>query len=244
MPSADCIYGSRALQARRSRSIHWGSGEWIAGWPKEAVPYRLPELLAAPSDAIVLVCEGERDVDTAARYGFVATTNPGGAGKWQPELTQYFRGKQRIVILKDNDAAGTKHVAKVAAALRGIVPSIGVMSFPELGPGGDLTDYFERGGSKPYLVIRIEEALQRGTALNYTLIDLDEIPLESAECLWEPHLPVGALELTTGIPNVGKSLLQCDLIAIVTTGRDWPDGTPGPQPGRVIVLTAEIASRM
>ena len=45
--------------------------------------------------------------------------------------------------------------------------------------------------------------------------------------------------MITGIPGVGKSLLQCDRIAIVTTGRNWPDGAPGPQPGRVIVLTAE-----
>ena len=220
-------------------TYRWDGGDWVPEWPKEAVPYRLPELLAAPADTIVLVCEGERDCDTAARYGFIATTNPGGAGKWQPELAQYFHGEQRVCIMQDNDAPGVKHTAAIIAALRGIVPTLGVVEFLELGPGGDLTEYFERGGTKPYLVTRIEEALKRGATPDYTLIDLDKVPLEAAECLWEPHLPVGALELTTGLPNVGKSLAQCDWIAIATTGRNWPDGAPGPKPGHVIVLTAE-----
>ena len=43
----------------------------------------------------------------------------------------------------------------------------------------------------------------------------------------------------TGMLGLGKGLLQCNLIAHVTTGRDWPDGSPGPAPGRVIILTAE-----
>jgi hypothetical protein len=42
------------------------------------VLYRLPEVLQAP---IVCVTEGERDVHTLETLGFVATCNPGGAGK-------------------------------------------------------------------------------------------------------------------------------------------------------------------
>ena len=51
-------------------------GGWI--WKKgpRQVLYRLPEVLEAP---IVFVVEGERDVETLRDYGFVATTNAGGA---------------------------------------------------------------------------------------------------------------------------------------------------------------------
>jgi DNA polymerase len=217
----------------------WNGGAWEPHWPKEVVPYRLPELFATPASMLVVITEGEKDADTAARYGFVATTNPGGAEKWQPELAQYFHGKQRVVIMEDNDPPGVRHTALILQALKEIVPTIGVVRFPELGPHGDLTDYFERGGSKPYLLTRIEEALKAGATLNYTLIDLYDYPPEAQDWLWEGHLPVGALELVAGLPGVGKSLLQCNLIAIITTGRDWPDGAPGPQPGRVIILTAE-----
>jgi hypothetical protein len=179
-------------------TYHWSGGEWVAAWPKEVVPYHLPKLLATAADVLVLICEGEKDCDTAARYGFIATTNPGGAGKWQPELAQYFQGKQRVCLMEDNDAAGAKHTATVFKALRGVVPTIGVVQFPELPPGGDLTDYFERGGSKPYLLKRIEEALQRGDAHNYTMTKLHEQSPEAQTWLWQGHLPIGALELLTG----------------------------------------------
>ena len=56
---------------------YWSNGEWISGWPAKVIPYRLPELLAAPADALVLICEGEKDVETAVRHGFVATTKSG-----------------------------------------------------------------------------------------------------------------------------------------------------------------------
>lgn len=220
-------------------TYHWSGGEWASGWPKEVVPYRLPGLLAAPADAIVLICEGEKDVDTATRHGFIATCNPGGAGKWQPELTQYFQGKQRVCIVEDNDAAGAKHTATVLKALRSVVPAIGVVRFPELPPGGDLSDYFERGNSKAGLLIRIEEALKSGIARPYVVTHLHEYVPEAQDWIWEKHLPVGALELLTGAPSIGKSLLQCNLIATLTTGHPWPDGSPGPTPGRVVILTAE-----
>jgi len=220
-------------------TYRWSNGEWVAGWPEKVVPYRLPELLAAPPDAIVLICEGEKDADTAARFGFVATSNPGGAGKWQPELAQYFRGKQRVVLMEDNDEAGAKNTATVLAALREVVPVIGVVRFPELGPGGDVSDFFAAGGSKPYLQTRIETALKTGTALPYVLVNLHDVSLKAQRWLWRGHYPVGALELTTGMVGLGKGLLQCDIIAHVTTGTDWPDGSPGPAPGRVIILTAE-----
>jgi hypothetical protein len=63
--------------------------------------------------------------------------------------------------------------------------------------------------------------------------------LKAQRWLWRGHYPVGALELTTGIVGLGKGLLCCDIIARTTIGTDWPDGSPGPIPGRVIVLTAE-----
>jgi DNA polymerase bacteriophage-type len=220
-------------------TFHWSDGQWASGWPKEVVPYRLPELLVAPADELVLICEGEKDVDSAARYGFVATTNPGGAEKWQPELAQYFQGKQRVVIVEDHDTAGERNTTTIIAALRDIVPTIGVVRFPELGPGGDLSDFFAAGGTKAYLLTRIETALKAGTAAPYVLINLHNVSLKAQAWLWRGHYPIGALELTTGVVGLGKGLLQCDIIARITTGANWPDGSSGPIPGRVMVLTAE-----
>jgi DNA polymerase len=124
-------------------TYHWSGGEWAAGWPDEIVPYRLPELMAAPADAVVLICEGEKGADAAARHGFISTTHPGGAGKWQPELAQHFKGRQRVCIAEDHDAAGTANTAAIVKALHDVVPAIGVLRFPELPENGDSTDFFE-----------------------------------------------------------------------------------------------------
>jgi DNA polymerase bacteriophage-type len=224
---------------KRFPTYHWSDGEWAAGWPEKVVPYRLPELLAAAADELVVITEGEKDADTAARYGFISTCNPGGAGKWQPELTQYFQGKKRVCIMEDNDAAAAKHTALILNALHGVVPTIGVVRFPELKIGGDLTDFFEAGGSKPYLLTRIEEALKEGIARPYVIVRASEVELENVSWLWPNHLAHGALELLTGDPDLGKSQIHMSYAACVTRGTPWPDGFPGSQPQQVLLVTAE-----
>jgi hypothetical protein len=53
---------------------HWTGRGWAWGKPPEPkVPYRLPEMLAAVHDTVIIV-EGERDADTLAEHGFIATT--------------------------------------------------------------------------------------------------------------------------------------------------------------------------
>jgi hypothetical protein len=83
---------------------HWHDGKWTSGWPPGGViPYRLPELLAAPATEPVWISEGEKDADNVAALGLIATTNPGGAKQWQPELAQWFKDKKLAYILEDND---------------------------------------------------------------------------------------------------------------------------------------------
>ena len=225
--------------AKQFPTYHWDNGEWIAGWPDKAVPYRLPEFLAAPADARCWFARVRRMPTPPPATGFVTTTNPGGAGKWQPELTEYFKGKQRVCIIQDNDEAGAKHTAKVRKALRDVVPTIGVVTFPELGPGGDLSDFFAAGGSKLYLQTRIDAALKAGSARPYVIIPASEVELENVSWLWPGHLAHGALELLTGDPDLGKSQIQMSYAACVTRGTPWPDGVPGSQAQQVLLVTAE-----
>ena len=64
-------------------------GKWsLEGVERE--PYRLPELLQGVKDSkLILLLEGEKDVDRAIVMGFVATTFVGGAGKWRDEYSEY-----------------------------------------------------------------------------------------------------------------------------------------------------------
>ena len=186
--------------AKQFPTYHWENGAWVIGWPKTVVPYKLPELLEAPGNRGVLICEGEKDCDTAVRHGFIATTSPGGAGKWRDELSQYFKGRPEVCIVEDNDPPGARHTASIIKALTGVVPNIGVLRFPELKSGGDLTDYFDAGGTRPYLLGRIEQAMKAGVAQSAELDVYDAGDLLSGaappprqwliKAIFLPHVPV------------------------------------------------------
>ncbi|MGB1539245.1 MAG: hypothetical protein ACPHAN_16210, partial [Pseudomonadales bacterium] len=85
-----CRYMPKDFRPRRPDPNN--PGKWILSIKGiETVPYRLPEMLE--SDYVVIV-EGEKDADRLADLGIVATTNISGAGNWQTELAQYFKGKR------------------------------------------------------------------------------------------------------------------------------------------------------
>jgi putative DNA primase/helicase len=91
-----------------------GKGAWV--WNLDGsrrVLYHLPEVLQAKW---LLVVEGEKDVLTAGKLGLVATCNPMGAGKWQPDYSQPLKGKP-VAIIADNDPAGLTHAHDVARSL-------------------------------------------------------------------------------------------------------------------------------
>jgi len=121
------------------------------------VPYRLPKLVKADPKRLVLIVEGEKDADRLAAFGCVATTNAGGAGKWRPEYNGHFRSL-RVAVLPDNDNAGRKHVAQVAAYLRGVATSVKVPELPGLPEKGDVSDWLESGGTLDALAALVEKA--------------------------------------------------------------------------------------
>jgi hypothetical protein len=126
-----------------------GLGSWI--WDLEGVSpvlYRLPELLAAPKDLPVYVPEGEKDVEALRSRGIVATCNPMGAGKWRASYNEALRGRQ-VVIIRDKDGPGRKHAEEVAWYLNGIAATLRIIEAP--GPGKDVSDYFEQGGTRKQL---------------------------------------------------------------------------------------------
>lgn len=119
-----------------------------------ALPYRLPDILAAAPTMPIIIVEGEKCADALARLGLVATTNHGGAGNWWPTLTPWFKGRQ-IIIIPDNDQAGEKHLIKVANALRDVASKVAVLRLPDLGPKGDVADWLASGKTRADMVAQI-----------------------------------------------------------------------------------------
>jgi len=115
-------------------------GKW-ALTDVERVPYRLPQMLEAikQGEDVVLV-EGEKDADKAAKFGLVATTFLGGAGKWRDEYLQWFRGGT-VVCVPDNDAPGRKGMAQIATSIATVAKKVVWLDLPGLPEKGDLSDW-------------------------------------------------------------------------------------------------------
>lgn len=101
----------------------------------ERVLYRLPEVLAAQTVAIV---EGERDAESLVRIGICGTCNVGGAGKWMDGYTESLKDKD-VLIFGDNDEAGRKHVELVFDSIAGKVKTAKLIELPK--EFKDVTDF-------------------------------------------------------------------------------------------------------
>ena len=137
------------------------SGRWRAG-RKGVTPllFRVPRILEARRNSqLVLVVEGEKDVESAEVLGFIATTNPGGAGKgkWLPDFSEILKNT-RVAVIPDNDDPGREHATSIAASLYGVAAEIRIVELPEVGPKGDLTDWRRAGGTREQLMALIEKA--------------------------------------------------------------------------------------
>ena len=113
-------------------------GGWAFGVAKQGVdyiPYHLPLVRkAAEGGKPVIICEGEKDVESViARLHLAATCNPKGAGKWQAGWGKYFDGVSALLIVADKDdetrtdektgevkafAVGQRHACDVERKLR------------------------------------------------------------------------------------------------------------------------------
>lgn len=144
-----------------------GNGGWL--WNLDGVrrvPYRLPELLAANHRRMVLVVEGEKDVDRLTALGLVATTNAMGAEKWTKDLNEHFGGRH-VVILPDNDGPGFRHALHVAANLLPVAASIRLVALPDLPQKGDVSDWLDQGES----LQRLKEIVSKASLISQGDLD-------------------------------------------------------------------------
>lgn len=195
------------------------------------VLYRLPEVIKADS---VLIAEGEKDCDTAARLGLVTTCNPHGAGKWKSEYSESLRGKL-VTVICDADAPGLAHGRDVARSLMGIAASVKLI---EALPGNgvkDLADYIHAGGTRESLLSLISETpelkasdaakwTQPKAASGFALATLGELmakPDAPVEYVWEGRLIAGTVSAAVSKPKVGKSTLVRNLCLAIARGEDF-----------------------
>lgn len=131
--------GKKTFRQRRQTP----AGEWVYNLDGvQPVLYNLPQVLQAKQNGeVIWLVEGEKDADTLINLGCVATTMPGGAGKWRDIHTQALAGA-KVIIVADNDEVGRKHAIDVSVILKE-AGSLVKMRIPE--KHKDLTDMLEAG---------------------------------------------------------------------------------------------------
>ena len=132
--------------------------EWLYNMHEvEYYPYRYPELRHALNenrDRFIFIVEGEKDVESLARYGVVATTNAMGAGKWFDDYNKFFPGLN-VVVIPDEDApdpkmnrrVGLDHARHICESLLPVAKSVRMLRlFPEDRRDGglDVTDWLQQ----------------------------------------------------------------------------------------------------
>jgi len=65
-----------------------------------------------------------------------------------------------------------------------------------------------------------------------------DVSIERVEWVWPGRFPANCVIILAGQPGGGKSLLSTEVAAIISTGRDWPDGTKNSMPPSKVLLVA------
>lgn len=230
-------------------------GDWVYNMQGvEALPYRLPDIIAKPEMPIFVV-EGEKAADKLAKMGLVATTNHGGAKNWKSELSRHFKGR-RVVILPDNDEAGSAHADLVVSELFGIADMIKRVDLPDLPLKGDIVDWINAGNGKDALLAIIkaapvlESAPEVKPATDEPEADSDLFEFVGAEYLrnmppinWAIGegdagiITAHGLTVLYGAPGAGKSFIALDMALSIANGVSW-QGMPV-KAGKVLYIAGE-----
>jgi putative DNA primase/helicase len=131
---------------KKMRPISLINGQWYRrALPSPRPLYGQRDMLA--KHQLVLVVEGEKTADAAHSLGFAAVTSSFGANSvnktdWKP-LAEH---ATEVVILPDNDEAGTNYTEAVIARLHQHNPNlpIRIVKLPGLKKGSDLADWLEK----------------------------------------------------------------------------------------------------
>jgi hypothetical protein len=190
----------------------------------ERVPFRLPELLEdIAQERVIFFVEGEKCADAARdKIGVPATTNPMGAGKWWPELTQYFRGAD-VVVIPDGDAPRLTPKGGRGPRCQRVRILDPAPSRPRRERG---RDWAQAGGAAPVLYDLVERHAvlwdTRPIVSAFGAIPWWDMDRPGEEHLWliKGVLTLGERSMLAGPSQSGKSFLALDM-ALACCGTPW-----------------------
>lgn len=232
------VWGLRAGDYGMTRS-----GDWFKvkeGKKYEAVEtfedarwflYRRDEVVKAVAEGrpVVLV-EGEKDVETLRAWGFVATTNQGGAKNWHADLNADLAAAD-IVICSDIDKAGNARNVLRGADLRTVAKRVRILDlalhWPAAPEKSDVTDWKEKAGGTDAKFLpmvanaplwRPEQPRSRYGAFTWHQMDA---PGLEYEYIIESFLTERGRSVLGGPSGSGKSFLAIHMAMCIARGQDF-----------------------
>ena len=232
-----------------------GNGGWV--WSVKGVrqvPYRLPQLIDN-DDRVVVIVEGEKDVDRLWKLGVPATCNAGGAGKWSEDLSEFFRGCD-VVIIPDRDPQkrhpktkepmnhsdgrpilpGQDHAQAVAKSLHGVATRVRVLElwkhWEAMPLKGDVSDWLANGGTPEALYVLMDRTPVWSPSSAVTKVPLlFPFPIKGEEIPRRQWIVPGLLlrrnvSILVAPPGSGKSLLTLQMGLMMGTGKEWGGWRP------------------
>lgn len=202
---------------RQRKPNEFGGWEFSLGdVPK--VLYNLPAVVKAKRDGLTIwLVEGEKDANTLIEMGLIATTAPGGAGKWLDIHTEALSGAL-VEIVADRDEVGVVHAMNVAKILNenGCDAAVWISAEHK-----DITDHLNAGLKIEDIVEVTPEIVKSFSSLKEEKKQEDKSPaelaLEKLQSLllnddMAPDLKVAKSHLILASANVSSSLDQGRLV--------------------------------
>lgn len=123
----------------------WEDGEWTAGlgerWQAILPIYHADKYMAAASDTLVMLTEGEHDADAGESLGYLTVTTGGTTGEFSVKHVEMLRGRN-VVIVSHSDKAGRAVSERRAALLYNSCASVKIIEIPTC---KDLAEAVEKG---------------------------------------------------------------------------------------------------
>lgn len=202
--------------------------------------YRLDRVMSG-SGTLVIV-EGEKDVHAVelslrrTHTPGVATTSPGGAGKWRDYYSTWVGQRyDRIVIVADKDQSGTglRHAQQVAESLE--QHGCGVPEVVQAKSGKDAFDHVSQG----YTLADFTGVDPTSLLPNGLISGMDLHEKEFPPQRWVlPGILESGLAMLGGPPKLGKSYLAQDLALACSSGGPAWGSIPSEQ-GDVLYLALD-----
>lgn len=213
----------------------WKAGRGGIG----AIPYRLPELIAAPVDATIYMAEGEAKADKLASWGLIATSHK----DWRAAYAKHVEGRS-VVILPDNDDPGREQARDAAKLVKKAGGEPILVELPGLPDKGDIIDW---KGTREDLAKLISKAkaetpkARPAFARGISAAALMQKHFEPVNFVIPGLIAEGAY-LLAGPPKLGKSWLCYDFGLAIASGRPVFGTIPITQ-GDVLYLALEDSER-